>query len=94
MIYHELKDPFQVEYSEDGTLSEEDIYYLCAGETRESLRKGSIVSATILKFDAERLTLSCKLENGLDAFLSSKEINNESIATKEEMNKIKPGSVI
>ena len=80
-------------YNEE-VLSEEDIYYLCAGESKESLRKGSIVSATIHKFDSERLTLLCKLENGLDAFLSSREINNEGEANKDEMSKITPGSVI
>mmetsp|Transcript_6830 Transcript_6830/g.3799 ORF Transcript_6830/g.3799 Transcript_6830/m.3799 type:complete len:129 (-) Transcript_6830:804-1190(-) len=96
-ICAELKNPFSLSPSDFPIyqdLKEEDVFYLCSGETRYTLKKGSLVSATVIRYDEDKNILRTRLECGLDANIGHKDIKDSADASAEEMRNYRPGAVV
>jgi transcription elongation factor SPT6 len=73
-ICQELIRPFAVDLPELKDLEAKQLLYLCSGESPDSLKKGSVVQATVVGYDDKRSRLRCRLESGLEAFAESTEM--------------------
>ena len=78
-IVRELTSHFFVPEKKFVEVSAEDLLYLTTGETRHSLKKGSIVQTCVVAFDDRRQVVRCRLECGLEATIDEKLIPEKKV---------------
>ena len=61
--------------------------YLTTGETRHSLKKGSIVQTCVVAFDDRRQVVRCRLECGLEATIDEKLIPEKKVEKNDKNDK-------
>jgi len=95
-VIQELRHPFKDPRSQHKDLSNEKLFYLLMGETKQSFYDGMLVSATVMRVNpsnSSRLELvRCKLENGVDAIIRPNDIADEYESDPEK--KVTENSVI
>jgi transcription elongation factor SPT6 len=73
-IVSELTSPYQLAEKKLNDLTPEDLFYLCTGENKNTLRKGSVLQVQVNTFDEAKQILKCRLECGLEGIVDSKMI--------------------
>ena len=86
-IVRELTSPFFVPEKKFVEVSAEDLLYLTTGETRHSLKKGSIVQTCVVAFDDRRQVVRCRLECGLEATIDEKLIPEKKVEKNDKNDK-------
>lgn len=71
-IVAELSAPFYVPDKKYCEVPIDEILYLCTGENRHSLQRGSIIQACVIALDDRNQLLKCRLECGVEATVESK----------------------
>jgi transcription elongation factor SPT6 len=91
-IVSELTTPYYILDKKIFEVTTDELLYLTTGETKHTLKKGSVVQACVLNFDDRKNVLKCRLECGLEATVDMKFIPEKKNEDQEE--RFKKGEVI
>lgn len=94
----ELTHPFKDPRLPHKDLSNEKLFYLLMGETKQTFYEGMIVSATVMRVNTSNSgrmgMVRCKLENGMDASIRPDDIADDYESESDIARKVVENSVI
>ena len=91
-IVNELSSPYQIPERKLVDIPAEELLYLCTGENKHTLKKGSIVQVCVNVYEESKQVIKCRLECGLEGIVDGKQIP-EKRSEKEEPKFVK-GQVV